>query len=74
MPIANFIHRIWDDLELELDSNICKDILADIVSDVECIRNSVAVSLKELLENNRSHLADILQSAMDIYQDKLYVC
>lgn len=65
--------RIWEDLGLELDPSICESVLMDVVSDIECIRHSVAVAVCKILEQDSIHLDAVLQLSMKIYQERLYV-
>lgn len=68
------VDRIWKDLELKMDTSICLQVLADIASDVECIRTSVSVALSELLRKDKGQMSVVLQRSMEMYQEKLYVC
>lgn len=65
--------RLWDDLSLELDTAVCTDVLTDIVSTVQSLRSAVASSLRQLLEDDSEHLSTVLELAMSLYQEKLYV-
>lgn len=67
------VFSLWDDLSLELDTSICTEVLTDIVSLVECVRTSTALSLRKLLEEDNEHLSTVLEMAMSLYQEKLYV-
>lgn len=57
----------------ELDSSIASDFLTDVLSDVDCIRESASFALTNILESDKSQIPAIIQLAMEAYQDKLYV-
>lgn len=60
-------------MDFELDSALASDFLCDVVSDIDCVRESSSLALTNLLQSDRSHISSVIELAMQAYQDKLYV-
>lgn len=58
---------------LELDSSLASDFLSDVISEVECIRESSSIALCKILESDRDQISAIIFLAMEAYQEKLHV-
>lgn len=70
---VSYYCRLWQDLELQLDSSIAADCLEDVVSNVDCIRMSAVLALTDLLKQYPDQIPAIINQIMDMYKEKLYV-
>lgn len=62
---------------MEVVSNLCEQLMADIQHPVECIQQASAKALRALLEiemqTNPKKIETILQRLLSVYKDKLTV-
>lgn len=60
------------DLE-EPHEELCTAIVVDTTHAQEVVRSGAALALAQVLEKHPSHIPAILQTLLDLYEEKLYV-
>ena len=73
MTFAQSVDSLWGDRELPDCEEVFSMLLSDVVHNESAIRQAAAEALAVALKKYPSHVPDILQSLLQVYEVKLEV-
>ncbi|XP_051887942.1 eIF-2-alpha kinase activator GCN1 [Pristis pectinata] len=64
--------KLWDTMGLELQPNLCSQLIKDVIYHEEAIRQAGAEALSKAVAQYQQQAAEVMAKLIEIYQEKLY--
>ena len=66
-------YRLWNDMGYIVQDGLCRNLVDDVICDVDDIQQSVSHALSAALQQHPNITNDILQQLIEVYKEKLKV-